>query len=73
MIIGALVYQVLMLLNIMVPTGLASPKGALFNYDWLTLMVVVVIVLIGVVYYMVSRPQDRIATTLSKPAAPKAG
>ena len=59
-IIGALVYQVLMLLNILVPTGNSSPKAALFNYDWLTLGVVVIIVIIGAIYYLVSRPQDRI-------------
>jgi amino acid transporter len=62
-IILALVYQVLMLLNILVPTGLDSPKGALFNYDWLTLVVVVAIVVIGGVYYLVSRPQDRVAAS----------
>ncbi len=60
-IIVALIYQVLMLLNILIPTGISSPKGALFNYDWLTLAVVVLIVAFGAVYYLVARPQNRIA------------
>jgi amino acid transporter len=54
--IGGLVYGVLMLLNILVPTGISSPKGVLFNYDWMTLAVVFVIVLIGAVYFVLRRP-----------------
>lgn len=57
----ALVYQVLMLLNILVPTGINSPKGELFNYDWLTLVVVVIIAIVGAAYYVVSRPHKRVA------------
>ena len=57
---GALVYGVLMLLNIVVPTGISSPKGALFNYDWMTLLVMVLIVVIGAVYYLAARPQVRV-------------
>ncbi|MGH7904286.1 MAG: APC family permease [Candidatus Dormibacteraceae bacterium] len=58
--VGALVYGFLMLLNIVVPTGINSPKGALFNYDWMTLLVMVVIVIIGAIYYLAARPQIRI-------------
>ncbi|HUY97216.1 MAG TPA: amino acid permease [Verrucomicrobiae bacterium] len=60
-LIGALVYGVLMLLNIVVPTGLTSPKGELFNFDWLTLLVMVLICAIGGVYYLVASPQRRSA------------
>lgn len=59
--IGALVWGVVMLINILLPTGLDSPKGALFNYDWMTLTVILVIALIGAIYYVSSRPDRRVA------------
>jgi amino acid transporter len=59
--IGALVWGVAMLVNILLPTGIDSPKGALFNYDWMTLIVMIVITLIGAIYYLSSRPQERVA------------
>src|SRR5207245_2300547 len=55
---GALVYGVAMLVNILLPTGLTSPRGALFNYDWMTLAVVVVIAVIGILYYLAARPDQ---------------
>jgi amino acid transporter len=58
-------YLGLMLLNIIAPTGLASPRGALFNFDWVTLMVMVVIVLVGAVYFFVARPDRRLSAHLS--------
>ena len=58
--VGALVYGLLMLLNIAIPTGITSPKGSLFNYDWMTLLVMVLIVLIGAIYYFAARPQNKI-------------
>jgi amino acid transporter len=58
--IAGIVWLTVMLLNILIPTGIASPKGVLFNYDWMTLLVVVVIVAIGAVYYLASRPARRI-------------
>ena len=58
--VGAIVYGTLMLLNIVVPTGISSPKGALFNYDWITLLVMVVILAIGAVYYFTAHPERRI-------------
>jgi amino acid transporter len=59
---GALVYGVAMLVNILLPTGLTSPR-ALFNYDWMTLAVVVVIAVLGILYYLAARP-DRKAPPL---------
>jgi len=59
--IAALVWGVLMLINILAPTGLTSGRGALFNYDWMTLIVVLVIGVIGAIYFLISRPQQRIA------------
>jgi hypothetical protein len=54
--VGALVYGVAMLVNILAPTGLGSPRGALFNYGWMTLVVVVIIAAAGAVYFLVARP-----------------
>jgi hypothetical protein len=51
--------------NILLPSGIASPRAVLFNYDWITLVVVVVILLIGAVYYVLGRP----ATRIEMPAA----
>ncbi len=42
----AAAYLGLMFLNVVLPTGLTSPREA-FNYDWITLMVMVVIAIIG--------------------------
>jgi len=72
--VGALVYGVAMLINIVAPTGVDSPRGALFNYGWMTLIVVVVIAVVGLLYYMVARPAGRNAgppgdVTAVQPAA----
>jgi amino acid transporter len=63
--IVATAYLGLMLVNIVAPTGLTSPRGALFNLDWVTLMVMVVIVLVGAVYFFVARPDRRLSAHLS--------
>jgi amino acid transporter len=62
-IIAGLVWLTAMLVNILAPTGLTSPRGQLFNYDWVTLLVVAVIVLIGAVYYVLARPARRLRAT----------
>jgi len=59
--IAAVGWTGLMLVNILAPTGTTSGRGALFNYDWMTLLVLVVIAAVGATYYLVSKPQDRIA------------
>jgi amino acid transporter len=59
-VIAGAAWLILMLLNILIPTGIGSPKGSLFNYDWMTLLVVVVIVAIGAVYSLIGRPARRI-------------
>jgi amino acid transporter len=56
----AIIYGVVMLVNIVVPTGLNSAKSVLFNYDWMTLVVVVLIVVIGAIYFLIWRPQRNI-------------
>jgi amino acid transporter len=58
--LAGIVWLGAMLVNILIPTGVASPRGALFNYDWITLLVVVVIILLGAIYFVLSRPARRI-------------
>jgi amino acid transporter len=52
---AALVYLALMLVNVVLPTGLTSPR-AYFNLDWITLLVMFVITAIGAIYFAVARP-----------------
>jgi amino acid transporter len=59
-IIGA-AYLALMFLNVVVPTGLSSPRAA-FNLDWITLLVIVIIAVVGAVYYLAARPDRKLAT-----------
>ena len=54
-VLGA-VYLAAMLVNIVYPSGLASGRGALFNLDWITLMVMIAIVVVGGVYFLAARP-----------------
>jgi len=51
----AAAYLGLMFLNVVIPTGLTSPREA-FNYDWITLMVMVVIAIVGALYFVFGRP-----------------
>ncbi|HEU4974003.1 MAG TPA: amino acid permease [Baekduia sp.] len=53
-IIGA-AYLGLMFINVAFPSGLSSPR-AYFNLDWITLSVIVVIAVVGLVYFLISRP-----------------
>jgi amino acid transporter len=62
--IGAAAYLGLMLLNVVVPTGLDSPRGALFNLDWVTLTVMAVIAVVGLVAFIIVKPADRVARHL---------
>jgi amino acid transporter len=50
-----LVYLGLMLLDVILPTGLASPRG-FFNLDWITLFVMAIIVVVGAIYFFIARP-----------------
>jgi amino acid transporter len=55
----ATVYLGLMLLNVVVPSGLTSGRG-LFNYDWITLLVMVIIAAVGALYFFIARPDRRV-------------
>ena len=59
--IGGLLYLGLMLLNIVWPSSLSSGRGMLFNYGWVTLLVMLIIVLVGAVYEGLARPGKKIS------------
>ncbi|TML71041.1 MAG: amino acid permease [Actinobacteria bacterium] len=59
----AAAYLGLMLLNVVVPTGLTSGRG-LFNYDWITLFVMAIIAAVGAIYFLVARPDRKLAAHL---------
>lgn len=69
-LIGAAVYGAVMLANIVIPTGITSPKGELFNFDWLTLLVVVFICLVGAIYFFPAQPHKRPPEASGRPARP---
>ena len=64
--VAGIVWLLAMLVNILIPSGITSPRGALFNYDWITLLVVVVIVAIGAFYTLVAHPARRIEKTTQR-------
>ncbi|HLH66689.1 MAG TPA: APC family permease [Solirubrobacteraceae bacterium] len=51
----AAAYLALMLVNVVYPSGLTSAR-AYFNIDWITLIVMIVIALIGGAYFVSARP-----------------
>lgn len=53
------IYLFLMLLNIVWPSSLASGRGVLFNYGWITLIVMFIIVVVGGVYEALARPDKK--------------
>lgn len=59
--IGGLVYLGLMLINVCWPSSLSSGR-AWFNYGWITLLVMVIIVVIGAIYEVIVRPERRSKT-----------
>jgi amino acid transporter len=70
-IIAAL-YLGAMLLNVVYPSGLATPRGY-FNIDWITLAVIALIAVVGAAYLLVARPDRNVEHHLRKePEAPEA-
>ena len=47
------VYLLVMLVNVVAPTGLGSPR-AYFNLDWITLVVMFVVAIVGVIFFLVA-------------------
>jgi amino acid transporter len=66
--IGGALYLLLMLLNIVWPSALSSGR-AVFNYGWITLLVMAIIVGAGAIYEAIARPDRRIA---QHPVSPRA-
>jgi amino acid transporter len=62
-LIIAVGYLGLMLVNMVAPTGLDSPR-ALFNIDWITGTVMFVIAVIGVLLFLITRPDRKLGTHL---------
>jgi len=56
----AALYLGLMLLNVVFPTGLTSARG-LFNSAWITLLMMVIIAVVGAVYFLIARPDRKVA------------
>ncbi|MGH3498099.1 MAG: APC family permease [Nocardioidaceae bacterium] len=54
----AVAYLGIMLINVVAPTGLTSPRGALFNLDWITLSVMFVIAVVGLIAFLVAQPRQ---------------
>jgi amino acid transporter len=59
----AAIYLGAMLVNIVAPTGLTSPR-ALFNLDWITLVVMVIVTLVGVLIYFIAHQGREISEHL---------
>jgi amino acid transporter len=51
--IVAFVYLGLMLVNVVAPTGLTSPRGY-FNLDWVTLLVMAVVTVVGIIFFLIA-------------------
>jgi amino acid transporter len=58
--VGAMIYLFLMLVNISWPSAITSGR-ALFNYGWVTLLVMLVIVVIGAIYEGFARPDREVS------------
>ncbi len=56
-------YLGLMLVDVVLPSGLTSPR-AYFNLDWITLLVMVAVAVVGVVFFLIARPDRNIARHL---------
>ncbi len=68
--IRATCYLDVILINVIAPTGLSSPRGALFNLDWVALVVVPGMVIVGGVYFPIARPDRSLAGHLSDQMEP---
>ncbi len=72
-LIAGIVWLAVMLFNILLPSGITSPRAAFFNYDWMTLLIVVLIAVIGAAYTLVSRPARRMPHRRDETAASASG
>lgn len=64
--VTGMVYLGAMLLNIVWPSSLTSGRGLLFNYGWITLLVMLIIVVIGGLYEGIVRPHKKSPANLAE-------
>src|SRR5690242_21244733 len=64
----AVVYLALMLLNVVFPSGLSSGR-AYFNLDWITLLVMAIITVVGIVVFLAAHRGREIGEHLTDTAA----
>ena len=67
----ALAYLGLMLINVVLPTGLTSPR-AYFNLDWITLVIMFVIAVVGFIFFFIARPDRGVRHHLHDELEPSA-
>jgi amino acid transporter len=60
--VGGALYLFFMLVNIVWPSALTSGRAAYFNYGWITLLVMVIIVAAGALYEGIARPDRSISS-----------
>ena len=65
-LILAFVYLAAMLVNVIAPTGLSSPR-AYFNLDWITLVVMIIVAVVGVVFFLIAHSGRDIGDHLHDP------
>ena len=74
-IIGGL-YLLAMFVNIVAPTGLSSPR-AYMNLDWITLVVIIIVAIVGVVFFLIAHSGRELSAHLrddaERPAAVREG
>jgi amino acid transporter len=68
--IVAMIYGIGMLINIIFPSDLSTARAALFNYGWMTLTVMFVIIVIGAVVFFAGRPHLKNAPPPIEPGDP---
>jgi len=66
--IVAVVYLGLMLVNVVFPSGLSSGR-AYFNLDWITLLVMVIITVVGIIVFLIAHRGREIGKHLTDTAA----
>jgi amino acid transporter len=57
------VYLLVMLLDVVLPTGLTSPR-AYFNIDWITLVVMIVVAIAGVIFFLIAHSGKELSAHL---------
>jgi amino acid transporter len=68
--VAAVVYLGLMLVNVVAPTGLSSPR-AIFNMGWITLLVMAVVAVAGVIVFLAAHRGREVGEHMIDTAAPR--